>query len=83
MNTLTGYDVEKLFTSIREKLDEVHARWTENKKVDKQVLDLNFLTLDLTEALEVDLEKEMQKAHEILEYVHTRMLEDLEAGKTE
>lgn len=81
MTTITGYGVEKLFLTIEEKLKNVKMLWTSGKTLNKEVFELNILMMDLSEALQVDLEEETQRATDILEYVHTRLLEDIEEGK--
>ena len=37
MDTLTGYNVEKLFDSIEKKLNEVKSLWKSKKKLNKEI----------------------------------------------
>ena len=80
METLTGYNVDELFDGIENKLKEVKNLWASKQKLTKELIELNFLLLDLSEALDVDMEKELNRANEVVEYIHTRMIEDMENG---
>lgn len=80
METLTGYSVEELFDSIEKKLNAVKSLWESKKKLNKELIELNFLLLDLSEALDVDIEKELNRANEVAKYIHTRIIEDMENG---
>ena len=80
METLTGYSVEELFESIENKLKDVKKLWESKQKLNKELIDLNFLMLDLSEALDVDIESELKRATEIADYVHSRIIEDMENG---
>ena len=80
MDTLTGYNVEELFVAIEDKIKEVKELWKSNKQLNRDVFELNILMLDLAEALDVDFEKEMNRATEIVDYINTRIKEDMENG---
>ena len=80
MDTLTGYNVEELFVAIEDKIKEVKELWKSNKQLNRDLFELNILMLDLAEALDVDFEKEMNRATEIVDYINTRIIEDMENG---
>lgn len=80
MDTLTGYNVEELFVAIEDKIKEVKELWKSNQQLNREVFELNILMLDLAEALDVDFEKEMNRATTVVEYINTRIKEDMENG---
>ena len=80
MDSLTGYNVEELFVAIEDKIKEVKELWKSNKQLNRDLFELNILMLDLAEALDVDFEKEMNRATEIVDYINTRIIEDMENG---
>ena len=80
MDTLTGYNVEELFVAIEDKIKELKELWKSNKQLNRDVFELNILMLDLAEALDVDMEKELNRANEVVGYIHTRIIEDMENG---
>jgi len=80
MDTLTGYNVEELFVAIEDKIKEVKELWKSNQQLNRDVFELNILMLDLAEALDVDFEKEMNRATAIVDYINTRIKEDMGNG---